>query len=142
MIPVTRAVTVRQFPQTLNSAERRSFLLEIGLSLSADRPCLVLDCLGLIGLDRRALLLLLNCLEQAMKRNGDVRLARVSPEARSVLQSTGVDRLFKIYDSVAEAECSFRRGFAGAVPFQVVHRGSPRAAEHHCPAMQATENAA
>lgn len=77
-----------------------------------------------------------------MKRNGDVRLAGVSPEARAVLESTGVDRLFKIFDSIAEAESSFRRSPAGLAPLEVVHHLPHRAAEHRISEHRASENAA
>jgi anti-anti-sigma regulatory factor len=59
-------------------------------------------------LDRPAIQLLLCCLEEAIKRNGDVKLAAVPPGARSALKLTGVDRLFEMFDTNAEAVNSFR----------------------------------
>jgi hypothetical protein len=44
-----------------------------------------------------------------MKRNGDVRLAGVPISARAVLESAGFDRLFKVFDTDAEAVKSFQR---------------------------------
>jgi anti-anti-sigma regulatory factor len=60
-------------------------------------------------LDQSAIQLLLSCLEEAIKRNGDVKLAAVPHGARSTLKLTGVDRLFEIFDTNAEAVNSFRR---------------------------------
>lgn len=142
MTLMRRTVTVRQFPQALNAGQRRNFLHDIECCLNADRPCLVLDCSGRGGFDRHALLLLLTCLEEAMKRNGDVRLAGVSTEARAILETTGVDRLFKIFDSIAEAEGSFFRGPAEWSSVDRVHRGSPRDSGHRAAEHKASENAA
>ena len=58
-------------------------------------------------MDRRAIYLVLCCLEEAMKRNGDVRLAEVSQAARATLNATGVDRLFRIFALNADAIRSF-----------------------------------
>jgi anti-sigma B factor antagonist len=103
----TRDVITMQFPGDANAAQRRAFFNKVRHCASRDRPSLVLDCSGLKGLDRDGLLLLLDCLEEAMKRNGDVRLAGVSAAVRSILESAGVHRLFRIFDSIAEAESSF-----------------------------------
>ena len=53
--------------------------------------------------------MLLCCLEEAMKRNGDVKLASVPAAAEAILQLTLVDRLFEAFDSTAEAIDSFHR---------------------------------
>jgi anti-anti-sigma factor len=77
--------------------------------LDAYRPCLVLDCSNLRQMDRKAMQLLLFSLEQALKRNGDVRLAGVAPEAMAMLEPTGMDRLFRFFASSNEAVRSFDR---------------------------------
>jgi anti-anti-sigma regulatory factor len=48
-------------------------------------------------------------LEEAIKRNGDVKLSAVPAEARSTLKLTGVDRIFEIFETNAEAVNSFRQ---------------------------------
>ena len=105
-----REVTVRQFPETLTGKQGEIFIRELDSCMSVDRPCLVLDCSTLGVVDGPAIHLLLCCLVKAMKRNGDVRLGGVSPAARAVLASSGVDRLFSIYDFTADAVSSFYRG--------------------------------
>jgi hypothetical protein len=42
-----------------------------------------------------------------MKRNGDVKLSAVSPEALEMLKLTRADRLFKIFETNADATNSF-----------------------------------
>jgi anti-anti-sigma regulatory factor len=76
--------------------------------------------------------LLLHCLEEAMKRNGDVKLAALPPEGAEFLRITGVTRLFDIYETTAEAVNSFSHfpppAVVPALVAQATQRGSERAA--------------
>lgn len=87
----------------------RLFFKELESRINIDRPCVVLDCSRVRQMDRFAIHMLLCCLEEAMKRDGDVKLAAVSPPARETLEMTRVDRLFEIYETEAEAVNSFFR---------------------------------
>jgi len=69
----------------------------------------VLDCSRVRAFDQSAAHLLLCCLEEAMKRNGDVKLAGISAATSAVLELSGLDRLFETYDTNTEAVNSFRR---------------------------------
>jgi len=60
-------------------------------------------------LDSAGVDLLLRSIEEVMKRNGDVKLAAVSPETAAILEMTRVDRLFEIFDSCSDAVESFSR---------------------------------
>jgi anti-anti-sigma factor len=77
--------------------------------LQGERPAIVLDCTELRQIDSAAAHLLLCCLEEAMKRNGDVRLAGLSAEANGMLSAWGVDRLFRTFDTTEKAAQSFQR---------------------------------
>lgn len=103
-----RTISIRKLPMQLDSTHQKAFYRELESCINVDRPCLVLDCSMLAQLDRRAIHLLLCCLEEAMKRNGDVRLAALKPTVRSVLGSTGLDRIFRVFDDISEAVDSFR----------------------------------
>jgi anti-anti-sigma factor len=109
-----RTVVVKQVPATLNAKQERLFFLELKNSLNVERPCIVLDCSNISHMDKAVVHLLLCCLEEAMKRNGDVRLAAISAATGAILRHTGVDRLFEIFDTNAEAVSSFRRNPIGA----------------------------
>jgi anti-anti-sigma factor len=104
-----RAVAVKQLPETLDAKQGRLFFSELESCLNVDRPCLVLDCSKVRRLDSSAVHLLLCCLEEAMKRNGDVKLAAIPAGASAVLELSGIDRLFEVYATNAEAVSSFRR---------------------------------
>jgi len=104
-----RLVTIEQLPEVTSKGQGRRFLDRIQDRMSDKRPGLVLDCSGLSQMDKPVLNLLLSCLEEAMKRNGDARLAAVSPSAQLMLKSIGADSLFQIFPSNADAVNSFHQ---------------------------------
>jgi anti-anti-sigma factor len=104
-----RAVVVKQLPETLNARQARLFFTELEGGLNVDRPALVLDCSKVRQMNSSIVHLILCCLEEAMKRNGDVKLAAISAGATAVLELAGLDRLFEMYDTSADAASSFRR---------------------------------
>lgn len=124
-----RNIKVRQIPEALNAMQLRNFTRECENCMDVDRPCLVLDCSKLIDVDRPISHLLLTCLENAIKRNGDVRLACLSPTARAALHSIGVSGLFEIYGSTAEAINSFYSGLSSWMPRADGYRNSSEASE-------------
>jgi anti-anti-sigma factor len=75
--------------------------------MNVERPAIVFDCSRIHQMDQQTIYMLLNCLEGAMKRNGDVRLAEVSDAALRNLEISGVDRLFRIFETVDQAVGSF-----------------------------------
>jgi len=125
-----RAVTVRKLPVIFNVQQERMFLRELEGCLNSPRPCLVLDCSGAHQIDKPTAYLLLCCLEEAMKRNGDVRLAAVRPEAEEMLKSAGIDRLFRIFETVSEAIDSFQQPLLDAVANLCAEDGRAEPAEH------------
>lgn len=100
-------VTVTSLPEKLNMKHCRRFFRELESQVNIDRPCIVLECSKIREMDRFAIHMLLCCLEEAMKRDGDVKLAAVSHSARETLELTRVDRLFEIYESENDAVNSF-----------------------------------
>lgn len=107
MILRPRAVTVEQVPERFTAEQERIFFRKLQDRMNHNRPCVVLDCSRLGQMDKSVVHLLLSCLEEAMKRNGDVRLAALPPQATAILASTGADRLFRFFDSTADAVNSF-----------------------------------
>ena len=122
-----RNIIVKQLPESLSALQARAFLCELESYIQCDRPCLVLDCSKLDHMDMPTVHLLLFCLEEAMKRNGDVKLAEVSPEAMAILESSGIEGLFKIFDSTPEAINSFYPRQANLPLHEGVHSTSQRA---------------
>jgi anti-anti-sigma factor len=101
-------VVVVQLPAEMDAAAEQALFHEVERCMEADRPCVVLDFSLVTHLSDVLVYRLLCCLEEAMKRNGDVKLAGVRPDAKATLAFAGVSRLFEIYATTAEATQSFR----------------------------------
>src|SRR6201987_5814310 len=84
-----RPVAVMQLPEQLTKKEARNFTRQVERSMTLTRPYLVLDCSNMQHLDNSVVHLLLQCLEEAMKRNGDVKLAGVPLTANALLGPLG-----------------------------------------------------
>lgn len=107
MITELHPVMVKRLPEAVNGKGMRGFLREIEICVNVNRPRLVLDCSSIRELDGSVIQLLLQCLEEAMKRNGDVKLAALRSAGAALMELTGVSRLFDIFETVPEAVSSF-----------------------------------
>lgn len=101
-------VIVMELPETLNHVEVKYFLNELQPLLEVERPSLVLDCSQIQHMDSAGVEMLLHCLEQAMKRDGDLKLAAVSPASSVILELMRVDRLFEVFETTEAAVRSFQ----------------------------------
>ena len=110
-----RPVVVKRIPNHLNARQARTFLSEMDKVINSDRPQLVFDCSQVIQIDAAGVEMLLQCLSRAIKHDGDLKLAAVSPQMDIVLQMTRTDRLFEIYDSATDAVLSFSRFLPSAI---------------------------
>lgn len=121
-----RTVIIEQLPEASDSKRERAFLRELAANLEQTvRPCIVLDCSRMRNFDGASLHLLLCCLEEAMKRNGDARLAAVPERGQAAFRALGIDRLFKSYGTAAEAAESFRRPQTFPIPMAPAATGVP-----------------
>ena len=96
-----------ELPERLNHAEGTSFLGELRPLLEVDRPRIVLDCSQLQHMDSAGIEILLHCMDEAMKRDGDLKLAALSPVSATMLELMRVDRLFEVFSTAEEAAQSF-----------------------------------
>jgi anti-sigma B factor antagonist len=108
----SRPVVVKRMPERINLKQSREFLREVQPFLKADRPQLVFDFSTVRQMDAAGVELLLQCMSEVMKRDGDVKLASLSPQAAVVLELTRTDRLFEVYDNATDAV----RSFSGFLP--------------------------
>jgi anti-sigma B factor antagonist len=108
----SRPVVVKRMPEKVNQREARKFLSDVQPFLNADRPQLVFDLSLVRQLDAAGVEMLLHCVSEVMKRDGDLKLASLSPQAAMVLELTRTDRLFEIYENSTEAA----RSFSGFLP--------------------------
>lgn len=101
---------------------------EIKSFLLTDRPQLVFDLSQVKQIDAAGVDMLLTCMSEAMKRDGDLKLAALSPQSALVLELTRTDRLFEIYETSTDAV----RSYSGFLPNMLKHFYPPiRPAVHH-----------
>lgn len=104
-----RTVTVKKVPALFNTGQGKIFIREIRRCIDIDRPRIVLDCSNLHKLKKSTVYFLLCCLEEAMKHNGDVKLAALPAIASDGLNISGINRLFDIYNTTDEAVNGFHQ---------------------------------
>jgi anti-anti-sigma factor len=104
-----RPVIVKHLPEKLSLEQASAFFCEVEPFLKTDRPRVVFDCSNVTLLDSTGIQILLRCLEEAMKRNGDVKLAAIPPGPAKILELTEVDSLFENFENAADAVESFYR---------------------------------
>jgi len=107
-------------PDRLNQKQARMFLRDIQPLLNTDRPQLVFDCSLIRQMDAAGVDMLLHCMAEVMKRDGELKLAAVSPEAAVVLELTRTDRLFEVFETSGDAVRSFYRFLPNAMRNQPV----------------------
>ena len=108
----SRPVVVKRVPERLDLKQARKFIREVQPFLRSDRPQIVFDLSPVKQIDAAGVDMLLHCMGEAMKRDGDVKLASLSPQASVILEMTRTDRLFEIYENSTDAA----RSYSGFLP--------------------------
>jgi len=118
----SRPVVVKRMPQRLNARTAREFLRDVRPFLNTDRPQIVFDLSQVIQLDAAGVEMLLHCMSDAHRRDGDLKLAAPSPQACVVLELTRTERLFEVYETSTDAVRSFSGFLPNAMRQQLLHR--------------------
>ncbi len=109
---------MKHLPERVNQKQARLFLREVQPLVTVDRPQVVFDLSAVKQLDAAGVDALLQCMSEVMKRDGDLKLAAISPQAAVILELTRADRLFEIYNTAADAVRSFSRFIPSAMRHQ------------------------
>ncbi len=120
----SKTVVVKDLPARVDRRTETALLDELQMAMKVDRPAIVLNC-SHVRMDSSSIHLLLCCLEEAMKRNGDVRLAALSPAAKDSLCGLCLDQLFRIYETSEQAVESFQRRGTFVAPFEMAAANVP-----------------
>ncbi|SRR6266496_2639007 len=112
-------IVILQLPELLNLGGAQSFMQELEPLLESHRPRIVFDCSRVRYIDSAGVEMLLHCLEEAMKRDGDLKLAALSPESEVILELMRVARVFEAYPTSEDAVRSFNAIPAEAIPQDV-----------------------
>lgn len=137
----SRPVIVKRMPDRINLQQSREFQREVQPLLRSDRPQLVFDFSAVRRMDAAGIDMLLECMSDVMKHDGDLKLAALSAQAAVVLELTRADRLFEIYDTVSDAVRSFS-GFLPNAMRKYAELGVTSAASAADPGSEAPSNLA
>jgi anti-sigma B factor antagonist len=113
----SKTVIVKDLPEKLDRRSEIALRRDLKLAMHNERPAVVFNCSRMREMEISVIHLLLCYLEEAMKRNGDVRLAALSPLAKDSLRGLGLDRLFRVFETSEQAVQSFERRGAFAAPY-------------------------
>ena|SRR5208283_763385 len=116
----SKPVVIMELPEELHRESAQNFLLELQPLLESHRPRIILDCSHVLHMDGAGVEILLHCLEEAMKRDGDVKLSALSHEAEVILELMRVDRVFETFSTSEDAIRSF-----SAIPPEAVAQDAP-----------------
>jgi anti-anti-sigma factor len=109
-----------QVPEELNIKEVHNFMQDLRPLLESNRPRVVLECSLVRSMESAGVEMLLRCLEEVLKRDGDLKLAALSPEAEVILELMRVARVFETFPTTEEAVRSFN-----AIPVDAVPQDAP-----------------
>lgn len=118
----SRPVVVKRMPERVNARTAREFLRDVQPFLTTDRPQLVFDLSQVVQLDSAGVEMLLRCMSEAHRRDGDLKLASPSAQAAIILELTRTERLFEIYESSTDAVRSFSGFLPNAMRQQLLHK--------------------
>lgn len=121
MEKISRPVVVKRMPETMNLKQARNFLKVVEPFLTSDRPQLVFDMSQVRRIDAGGIDVLLQCMREVIKHDGDLKLASLSPQAAVVLELTRTGRLFEIYDNSTQAVKSFSSFLPNALKHYYPH---------------------
>ena len=88
-----------------SSAEQLGSFLQY--EIDAGKRYLVLDLQDVGKLGQDGLWEMVTALKHARRSHGDLRLARPSDRAREAIEMSGLDQIFQIFDSQADAVASY-----------------------------------
>lgn len=97
-------VVIKEFPRNRNFARRKSFLAEIrNVVRCTYRPQLVLNISESTEMAPDVIDLLLECVEQLERADGQVSVVTGSPQTAVILELTGLTSVLDTFSSVSEA---------------------------------------
>ena len=117
----SRPVLVKRMPERMNLKEARDFFKEVQPVLNSDRPQVVFDMSQVRHIDAAGVDVLLRCIREVVRHDGDLKLAALSPQAAVVLDLTRAGRLFEIYENSTAAVKSFSSFLPNAIKHLYPH---------------------
>ncbi len=101
------AVVVKTLAKRLDRSGVAAFRREMQEVLRMDQPRVVFDFCSVTDLDSAGIEFLLDCLSIIVRRDGELKLAALSPQAEMILEMTRVGRFFEVFPAAEDAVRSF-----------------------------------
>jgi len=98
---------IKRVPRRFDREHAIRFHRKVQQLFNCDRPQIVFDLSKTRYMDLKGADVLLQCLREAVKCDGDLKLAGLTPLVSIVLELTRVGQFFEIYDSTISAAKSF-----------------------------------
>lgn len=117
----SETVTVIEVPARLNHGGTKAFLGQLQPLLQSEGVRIVLDYAHVRYVDSTGLEALSRCVQEALRRNSDLKLAAVLPASRVILEFIRADHLFETFESMEEAMQSFL-----SIPSHTIPQKRPR----------------
>jgi anti-anti-sigma factor len=115
-VVVRRPVVVMELPEQIGANEAAEIFQDVSSLLEFQRPRIVFDLSQVRSVDNDGVQMLLHCLDEAMKRDGDLKLAAISPQSQMILELMRADGIFEIFETAGEAVRSFNVPAVAAMP--------------------------
>lgn len=104
-----QGVTILETEQRLDSLVGPKLKEVVGDLAQSEGLQLIVDMKQTQFIDSSGVGGLLSSLKLVMKANGDIKIARPTPQALTLLRLTRLHRVFQIYDNIEDALKSFQK---------------------------------
>lgn len=104
-----QGVTILETEQRLDSLVGPKLKEVVGDLAESEGLQLIVDMKQTQFIDSSGVGGLLSSLKLVMKANGDIKIARPTPQALTLLRLTRLHRVFQIYDNIEDALKSFQK---------------------------------
>ena len=111
-------VVVKTLPVRLDAADLVVFQRDMEVALLSDSPHVVLDLSPVKYLGSAGIEFLLECLSRIVRRDGDMKLAAISPESAALLSLTRVERFLRDLPHGGRCSQQFRHFRGGERPLR------------------------
>ena len=107
MVLQNRPILVKRVPEAMDGRRAREFYKAVLPILISDRPQIVFDMSKTHQVDSTGIAVLLRCICQVAKADGDIKLAGVSSQIAVVFELTRIGELFEMHENSIVATMSF-----------------------------------
>jgi anti-anti-sigma factor len=99
-------IVVVNLPERVTAKQARTLRRDLRDQLNVDHPSVILDLSDVKEMDTAGMDLLLECMNQTVRRDGTIQLRGISPEAQTILELTGMDLILGLVPGGASESVS------------------------------------